>query len=318
MPATTRPRAPWAPAAGTRSVASRCRRSARRSIAGAVLSWARAFGEFGATITFAGSFPGKTQTLPLSVYLALDTDPQQAIVIALLMVAVSFACSGRAARPVVGRGRGSAHGDSLRAHIVVARGSLNLDVWLNAEPGEVVALLGPNGAGKTTILRCLAGLAGDRPWFDRACSVRLLDDPSTGVVRAVRATVVRRDVPAVPALPAHVGARERGLRPAGTRRRQGGSARAGQALAPQGGQRGHRAIASRRAVRRPGAAGRPGPSTRVGAEAVAARRTAGRARCGHQGRGAPRAASPPRRVRGVVPCWSHTIRSMPTRWRTES
>ena len=47
---------------------------------------------------------------------------------------------------------------TLRAHIVVARGSLNLDVWLNAAPGEVVALLGPNGAGKTTILRCLAGL----------------------------------------------------------------------------------------------------------------------------------------------------------------
>jgi molybdate transport system permease protein len=60
-------------------------------IAGAVLSWARAFGEFGATITFAGSFPGRTQTLPLSVYLALDTDPDQAIVLALLMVAISFA-----------------------------------------------------------------------------------------------------------------------------------------------------------------------------------------------------------------------------------
>jgi len=60
-------------------------------VAGAVLSWARAFGEFGATITFAGNFPGKTQTLPLSVYLALNTDPQQAIVLALLMVAVSFA-----------------------------------------------------------------------------------------------------------------------------------------------------------------------------------------------------------------------------------
>lgn len=59
-------------------------------VAGAVLSWARAFGEFGATITFAGSFPGKTQTLPLSVYLALDTDQPQAIVLALLMVAVSF------------------------------------------------------------------------------------------------------------------------------------------------------------------------------------------------------------------------------------
>lgn len=60
-------------------------------IAGAVLAWARAFGEFGATITFAGSFPGKTRTLPLLVYLALDTDQPQAMVLALLMVAVSFA-----------------------------------------------------------------------------------------------------------------------------------------------------------------------------------------------------------------------------------
>ena len=60
-------------------------------VAGAVLSWARAFGEFGATIMFAGSFPGRTQTLPSLVYQALDIHPQQAIVIALLMVAVSFA-----------------------------------------------------------------------------------------------------------------------------------------------------------------------------------------------------------------------------------
>jgi molybdate transport system permease protein len=60
-------------------------------IAGAVLAWARALGEFGATITFAGSFPGRTQTLPLAVYSALDTDPRQAIMLALLMVAVSFA-----------------------------------------------------------------------------------------------------------------------------------------------------------------------------------------------------------------------------------
>ena len=59
-------------------------------IAGAALSWARAFGEFGATLTFAGSFPGKTQTLPLSTYSAVAADPQQAIVLALLMVAVSF------------------------------------------------------------------------------------------------------------------------------------------------------------------------------------------------------------------------------------
>ena len=60
-------------------------------IAGAVLAWARALGEFGATITFAGNFPGTTQTMPLSVYLALETDPREAIVLALVMIAMSFA-----------------------------------------------------------------------------------------------------------------------------------------------------------------------------------------------------------------------------------
>jgi molybdate transport system permease protein len=60
-------------------------------IAGSVLAWARALGEFGATITFAGSFPGRTQTMPLAVYLALETDPGDAIVLALVLIAVSFA-----------------------------------------------------------------------------------------------------------------------------------------------------------------------------------------------------------------------------------
>ncbi len=60
-------------------------------VAGAVLSWARALGEFGATITFAGNFPGTTQTLPLSVYQALEVNPEKAIVLALLLVALSFA-----------------------------------------------------------------------------------------------------------------------------------------------------------------------------------------------------------------------------------
>jgi molybdate transport system permease protein len=59
--------------------------------AGAILSWARALGEFGATITFAGNFPGRTQTMPLGVYLALETDPQAAIVLSLVLLAVSVA-----------------------------------------------------------------------------------------------------------------------------------------------------------------------------------------------------------------------------------
>ncbi len=58
--------------------------------AGAVLAWARALGEFGATITFAGNFPGTTQTMPLAVYLALQDDPQAAIVLSLILLAVSI------------------------------------------------------------------------------------------------------------------------------------------------------------------------------------------------------------------------------------
>lgn len=59
--------------------------------AGAVLCWARALGEFGATITFAGNFPSTTQTMPLAVYLALQTDPQAAIVLSLVLLVVSLA-----------------------------------------------------------------------------------------------------------------------------------------------------------------------------------------------------------------------------------
>ncbi|GAB3960449.1 hypothetical protein GCM10027614_82360 [Micromonospora vulcania] len=54
-----------------------------------MLCWARALGEFGATITFAGNFPGRTQTMPLAVYLALETDLQSAIVLSLILLTVS-------------------------------------------------------------------------------------------------------------------------------------------------------------------------------------------------------------------------------------
>ncbi len=60
-------------------------------VAGAVLCWARALGEFGATITFAGNFPGRTTTMPLAVYLALESDPDAAIVLSLVLLLVSVA-----------------------------------------------------------------------------------------------------------------------------------------------------------------------------------------------------------------------------------
>jgi NifC-like ABC-type porter len=59
--------------------------------AGAALAWARALGEFGATITFAGNLPGETQTLPLAVYLLLQEEPDAATAVSLMLLAVSVA-----------------------------------------------------------------------------------------------------------------------------------------------------------------------------------------------------------------------------------
>ena len=58
--------------------------------AGVVLAWARALGEFGATVTFAGNLQGRTQTLPLAVFVALEEDRDTAVAISLVLVAVSL------------------------------------------------------------------------------------------------------------------------------------------------------------------------------------------------------------------------------------
>lgn len=63
-------------------------------MSGAALAWARALGEFGATITFAGNFSGRTQTAPLAVYVALQADPDAAIALSLVMLALSIAVLG--------------------------------------------------------------------------------------------------------------------------------------------------------------------------------------------------------------------------------
>lgn len=60
-------------------------------LAGSALCWARALGEFGATVTFAGNLQGRTQTMPLAVYLALESDREAAIALSLVLVVVSLA-----------------------------------------------------------------------------------------------------------------------------------------------------------------------------------------------------------------------------------
>ncbi|MEU7034649.1 ABC transporter permease [Streptomyces sp. NPDC046237] len=161
-------------------------------IAGAALTWARALGEFGATITFAGNLPGTTQTLPLQVYLLLQDEPEAATSVSLLLLVIAMAVlialrgrwtgtpSGRGReepppRPVDGTLPGASPSDralpdgpfaSAGAGSSVPREdwALHAEVTgftrltLDAEPGTTIAVVGPNGAGKTTLLRALLGL----------------------------------------------------------------------------------------------------------------------------------------------------------------
>ena len=125
--------------------------------AGAVLCWARALGEFGATITFAGNFPGRTQTMPLAVYLALETDLDAAIVLSLVLLAVSVAVLAGLRDRWMTSAMTATRLLRRPARRRPRRASASTST-LRVAPGEVVALLGPNGAGKTTALRALAGL----------------------------------------------------------------------------------------------------------------------------------------------------------------
>ncbi|GAA1916695.1 ABC transporter permease [Streptantibioticus ferralitis] len=154
-------------------------------VAAAALCWARALGEFGATITFAGNLPGVTQTLPLQVYLMLQDDPEGATAVSLLLLAVAMAVlialrgnwtgakpgtgvvhtepagevareedgSGTLGDPSAGRPAAPEENWPLTAEVT---GFTRLA--LAAEPGTTIAVVGPNGAGKTTLLRALLGL----------------------------------------------------------------------------------------------------------------------------------------------------------------
>jgi len=59
-------------------------------ISGIMMSWARALGEFGATIMFAGNLPGRTQTMPTAIYLGFETDFESALTLSVILVVISF------------------------------------------------------------------------------------------------------------------------------------------------------------------------------------------------------------------------------------
>jgi len=64
--------------------------SRKALLAGATMTWARAVGEFGATIIFAGNLPGRTQTMPLAIFSALQLDLNAALVLSTILLVVSF------------------------------------------------------------------------------------------------------------------------------------------------------------------------------------------------------------------------------------
>ncbi|MFJ3974385.1 ABC transporter permease [Streptomyces sp. NPDC090021] len=160
-------------------------------IAGAALTWARALGEFGATITFAGNLPGTTQTLPLQVYLLLQDQPEAATSVSLLLLAtamaVLIALRGRWTGTPIDRGAVAVprptpeeapapagipapaaprQGPETQKETDAETGHWPLHatvtgftrLTLRAEPGTTIAVVGENGAGKTTLLRALLGL----------------------------------------------------------------------------------------------------------------------------------------------------------------
>lgn len=157
-------------------------------IAGAALTWARALGEFGATITFAGNLPGTTQTLPLQVYLLLQDQPEAATSVSLLLLAIAMAvlvalrgrwtgtpapreAAGAAGAPPVAEeppapSAAAAAAAAPERTAVPGGGHWPLhatvtgfnELTLDAEPGTTIAVVGENGAGKTTLLRALLGL----------------------------------------------------------------------------------------------------------------------------------------------------------------
>jgi len=83
-------------------------------VGGAALAWARALGEFGATLLFAGSLPGTTRTMPLAIYAALEADVRVAVALSLVLAGVSFLLlfALRAAPTVLGMLQGGRASDA--------------------------------------------------------------------------------------------------------------------------------------------------------------------------------------------------------------
>lgn len=172
-------------------------------LAGTLLAFARSLGEFGATLMLAGSIPGRTRTMPMAIYYAVEAgDYKEAAMwsglIMIISLAVIFVAEYRSEKPApVSKNRTrvtqkmeSAQG-TLALHIQKQLHDFALDIHIQTTSRRV-AILGPSGSGKSYFLRCLAGLEhpdagwiqvdhqtffdsqGARPWKPREREVGLL------------------------------------------------------------------------------------------------------------------------------------------------
>lgn len=155
--------------------------SAPAIVSATALAFSRCLGEFGATITFAGSLQGISRTLPLEVYLQRENDTDLALSLSLVIIALAIVIVGGTqvlsdywyAR-LMGRHQQNANTGTLGAisglskkkrdkqagpgvHLDAKIAVRHLDVDIDFAPGSATALLGPNGAGKSTIISLLAG-----------------------------------------------------------------------------------------------------------------------------------------------------------------
>ena len=151
---------------------------------GAALALARCLGEFGATLTFAGSMQGVTRTMPLQIYLARESDADLALALGVVLLGVAAAVvaltetpwghlaslirstrPGRAAAPGAPSAPSSeaptalagdaGEGADVRVAGIIAERGWNVDAELR--PGLVTAVVGHNGAGKSTLAQVIAG-----------------------------------------------------------------------------------------------------------------------------------------------------------------
>lgn len=141
-------------------------------ITGAGLSFARSLGEFGTTITFAGSLPGVTRTLPIGIYLLREVEPAQAYVLAVVLMSVAIGSLALTVLPelfrsaaghkIVAVDEGAIDGAALRDLCAPNHPGPAITVHsnrtpLHISPGVCTALIGPNGSGKSTLAALIAG-----------------------------------------------------------------------------------------------------------------------------------------------------------------